>query len=203
MLIIGLTGGIGSGKSTVSKLFAALGVPVIDADVVAREVVAPGEPALTEIAQAFGAAILQPDGTLDRGKLREIVFADPEQRRRLEAILHPRIRARMREQAMGVHTPYCIMAIPLLLETAQNTLVHRVLVIDLPEALQLQRTCARDHITPAQAQAIMATQVSRAERLRRADDILRNDADRAHLEDQVRRLHEKYLRLAAASTSPP
>ncbi len=203
MLIIGLTGGIGSGKSTVSKLFAALGVPVIDADVVAREVVAPGEPALAEIVQTFGAHILQQDGTLDRGKLREIIFADPEQRRRLETILHPRIRARMRQQAASVSAPYCIMAIPLLLETGQNAMVHRVLIIDVPQALQVQRACARDGISAAQAQAIIATQVSREERLRRADDILSNDADLAHLEAQVRQLHENYLRLAAASTSHP
>ena len=201
-LRIGLTGGIGSGKSTVAGLFQALRVPVIDADRVARELVEPGEPALAEVIAAFGPEVVQADGRLDRARLRTRVFADPQARARVEAILHPRIRARMAALAEGLSAPYCILCVPLLVEAGQLDLVDRVLVVDAPEAVQLERVCRRDGGTPALAQVILASQAPRAARLAAADDVIRNDGDLHALRREVTRLHEGYLRLAARGLRP-
>ncbi len=197
MLIIGLTGGIGSGKSTVTHCFKGLGVPVVDADVIAREVVAPGQPALEEIARTFGPSVIDGQGSLRRDRLRQIVFADPAQRRRLEQILHPRIRSIMGQRIAGLNAPYCIASIPLLVETRQRDTVHRVLVIDVPEALQYQRIRQRDGASDAEIGAIIASQANREERLAAADDVVVNDGDLDHLEQAVRRLHRRYTELSA------
>ncbi|MCL7938889.1 dephospho-CoA kinase [Halomonas sp. ATCH28] len=202
-MIIGVTGGIASGKSTVARAFAARGIPWVDADEVAREVVAPGEPALAEIAEHFGREVLAPDGGLDRRALREIVFADAEARRRLERITHPRIRQRLdahlaRLRAQG--PPYVLLVSPLLFESGQDAMVDRCLVIDVPEATQIARTAARDGVDEAQARAIIAAQMSRAQRLARADDVIDNSADEAGLAEQVAELDRRYR---AAVGLPP
>ncbi|MDW7749035.1 dephospho-CoA kinase [Halomonas sp.] len=194
-MIIGVTGGIASGKSTVARAFAARGIPWVDADEVAREVVAPGEPALAEIVEHFGREVLAPDGSLIRRALREIVFADGEARRQLERITHPRIRQRLeahleRLQAQGA--PYVLLVSPLLFESGQDAMVDRCLVIDVPEATQIARTAARDGVDKAQARAIVAAQMSRTERLARADDVIDNSADEAGLAAQVAELDGKY-----------
>lgn len=194
-MIIGVTGGIASGKSTVARAFAALGVPWVDADDVAREVVAPGEPALAEIAERFGPTILREDGTLDRRALREIVFAEPAERRWLEGVTHPRIRERLRArlaQLQAGRSPYVLLVSPLLFESGQSEMVDRALVIDVPEAVQIARTAARDDVDEAQARAIVAAQMSRAERLARADDVLDNGGDEAALTRQVADLDRRY-----------
>ncbi|MES9903356.1 MAG: dephospho-CoA kinase, partial [Sedimenticola sp.] len=176
MFVIGVTGGIGSGKSLVTDRFTALGVPVIDADLVSREVVEPGEPALEEIARLFGADTLQTDGSLNRRRLREIVFRDDTARKKLEQLLHPIIRERMQQQLSKLTAPYAIFSIPLLIETGRNSRVDRVLVVDCPTSLQIERITERDSITPAQAEAILAAQCSRDQRLAGADDIIDNSA---------------------------
>lgn len=197
MLKVGLTGGIASGKSTVSKLFyERYHVPVIDADVVAREVVEPGKPALEAIAQQFGNQILTAKGELDRGRLRELVFSDPVHRQALEDILHPVIQREMLAQVNASSAPYCILAIPLLVETNQQHLVDRVLVVDVPEPVQVERLIARDNIAPEQAQAILNAQASREARLALADDVVTNTGSLDALAQQVARLHKSYLRLA-------
>ena len=155
MLIIGLTGGIGSGKSTVAEYIAQLGVPVIDSDRISRELVVPGSPALGEIAAAFGPEMILEDGTLDRSRLRRQVFADPQQRRRLEAILHPRIYAEMRRRIQALDTPYCVLVIPLLLETGATAMVDRVLVVDAPESLQRQRVKRRGGMEDETLEAVL------------------------------------------------
>jgi dephospho-CoA kinase len=198
MLIIGLTGGIGSGKSAAAELFAQRGVPVLDADVMAREVVEPGMPALEDIAARFGAEVLTASGQLDRRRMRELVFAAPEKRRELEAILHPRIRHLMRERIAALHAPYCIAVIPLLVETGQRDLCDRILVVDVPEPLQYERVQHRDGLSPEEIRAVLDAQATRDERLAAADDVIVNDRDRTHLERQIQALHEKYLALAAA-----
>lgn len=197
MLIIGLTGGIGSGKSTVAEYIAQLGVPVIDSDRISRELVVPGSPALGEIAAAFGPEMILEDGTLDRSRLRRQVFADPQQRRRLEAILHPRIYAEMRRRIQALDTPYCVLVIPLLLETGATAMVDRVLVVDAPESLQRQRVKRRGGMEDETLEAVLRTQLGRAERLRGASDIIVNDGDLTHLQRQVSALHSRYLALAA------
>ena len=192
-LLIGLTGGIGSGKSTAAARFAALGVEVIDADVIARELVEPGSPVLEEIVQAFGADVLGEDGRLDRDALGRRAFADPQLRRRLEDLLHPRIRRLMAERARQAPGPYCVLVIPLLVETGQRNLVDRVLVVDAPEALQIERTLARDRSrTEEQVRALLAAQVSREARLAAADDVLVNDADLESLQRRVDALDARY-----------
>ena len=197
MYRVGLTGGIASGKSTVSRLFAALGVPVIDSDEIAREVVAPGTAGLAAIAARFGDGVLQADGSLDRRRLREIVFADPAARRDLEAITHPAIREEMDRRSQRAGGDYQIFAIPLLVEggTARGR-VERVLVVDCPEDLQVRRVMARDGSTEAQARAVLAAQATRAARLAVADDVIANDGDLAGLRDQVEALHRRYLSAA-------
>ncbi len=194
MLRIGLTGGIGSGKSTVAELFAARGVPVIDADVIAREIVAPGQPALAEIVAAFGADMLRENGELDRARLRERVFGDSAQRKRLEALLHPRIRQEMQERVAMQTAPYVLLVIPLLFESGQRDLVDRVLLVDVPVALQRARVAARDTASAAQLDALLAAQTTREQRLAGADDVIDNSGDLARLEQQVETLHQRYLR---------
>lgn len=194
-MIIGVTGGIASGKTTVVRAFAERGIPWVDADDVAREVVARGEPALAEIADHFGGEILASDGSLDRRALRERVFADPDARKALERITHPPIRERLighleRLQAAGA--PYVLLVSPLLFETGQDAMVDRCLVIDVPEAVQMARTATRDNVDEAQARAIIAAQMPREERLARADDVIDNSAAETDLEAQVAELDRRY-----------
>jgi len=203
MLIIGLTGGIGSGKSTVAGYFAQHGIPVIDADQLTRELVVPGSPALNEIINVFGSNILLPDGSLDRHQLRRRVFADPDQKRRLEAILHPRVYTELRYRTQALRTPYCIWVVPLLLETGGTALVDRVLVVDAPESLQRQRVLRRSGMDENTLQAILSNQANRAERLSTADDVIENNSDLSQLQQQVTALHHRYLDLASALPPPP
>lgn len=200
MLVIGLTGGIGSGKTAVSDRFTRLGAPVIDTDLLARELVEPGQPALAEIMAEFGPDCLDGEGRLHRARLRERVFADPAGRRRLEAILHPRIRALARERIARLTAPYCLLVIPLLAETGMTDLVDRVLVVDAPEAMQIRRVMARDGMTEEQARRILAAQADRSQRLTLANEIVENAGDLAALDHQVAALHQHYLTLAAAQT---
>lgn len=202
-LIIGLTGGIGSGKSLACSLFHDKGIDVIDADVVAREVVEPGTSALSTIAGHFGDAILQtsPAGLqqLNRAKLRELIFADPKEKQWLEDLLHPLINQRIREQLGNSRSPYAILASPLLLETRQFQLVDRILVIDASEELQIDRASQRDTNNRNQIKAIMAAQLPRQERRARADDIIENHGSIAELQMQVDQLHQRYLSLAQSA----
>lgn len=196
MFRVGLTGGIGSGKSTASGLFAQQGVPVIDADAIAREVVAPGQPALEAIRQAFGAAAIGADGTLDRAWLRTRVFAAPGERQRLEELLHPLIREAIRDRVRRLTAPYVIIAIPLLVEKGWRSEVDRVLVIDAPVEQQIARTASRDQMQTEDVMRILAAQASRKERLAAADDVLCNEGDLNALRERVTLLHQRYLRLA-------
>jgi dephospho-CoA kinase len=200
-LRIGLTGGIGSGKTTVSNGFAALGAEVIDTDALSRELVEPGQPALQEIRDAFGDEVLNPAGRLDREALRRRVFAEPAERQRLEAILHPRIRDAMLRRAEASPAPYVVLVVPLLVETGQHDLVDRVLVIDAPEHLQRERAARRDGADPEAIDRILAAQLDRATRLRHADDVITNDGPLSGLEREIARLHRSYLALAAEKTA--
>jgi dephospho-CoA kinase len=198
VLKIGLTGGIGSGKSAVSRCFERRGVPVIDADQVAREVVEPGEPALAEIAATFGTDLIRADGALDRARLREQVFADADARRRLEAILHPRIRERMRARltALPAGTPYAVLVIPLLLESGQRNLVDRILVVEAAVPVRIARVTGRDGVTEDQVRRIIAVQCTETQRGAAADDLIQNEGSESELDAKVAALHEKYLALA-------
>lgn len=195
MLIIGLTGGIASGKTTVADLFAARGVPQVDADVSAREVVAVGSPGLAAVVEAFGPEMLTPDGELDRRVLRQRIFADPAERKRLEGILHPLIGQHLRKSLAALSGSYALLIAPLLLEGQLSQTVHRVLVVDVPEEMQIQRVMQRDGSSREEAEAILQAQMPRQERLARADDIIRNDGDLQALERQVDALHQHYLQL--------
>lgn len=195
---VGLTGGIASGKSLVAGQFEALGVPVLDADQVARDVVEPGQPALAAIVEAFGPGALQPDGTLDRRAMRTLVFADPESRRRLEGITHPAIRARIGAWIGAQTAPYCILANAILLESGMDRLVDRVLVVDVPEEVQLERLTVRDGIDATLARQMLAAQSPRKLRLERADDVVTNTGSLDDAAREVRRLHEGYLARAGA-----
>jgi dephospho-CoA kinase len=197
-LRIGLTGGIASGKTTVAQRFMELGVPVIDADEAARAVVEPGKPGLAEVLKRFGSGVIAENGELDRRALRNLIFNDPGSRRDLEAILHPLIRADMEQSVKQAVGPYVVMAIPLLVEGTARDRVDRVLVVDVDEAVQLQRVMARDGCTDQQARAILASQASRSERLAAADDVLLNAGTVTDLRRAVDQLHERYLRLAEA-----
>jgi dephospho-CoA kinase len=194
---VALTGGIASGKSTVANLFAELGVPVIDTDVIAREVVEPGQPALAAVVDAFGREVLGSDGRIDRRRLRERIFADPGARRRLEGILHPAIREELERQSREVGGTYQVLVIPLLTEGGRRDHVDRVLLVDVPEALQVERLTSRDGVTPEQAQASLDAQATRAERLAMADDIVRNTGRVDDLREKVAELHAIYTRRAA------
>jgi dephospho-CoA kinase len=197
---VALTGGIASGKTTVANLFAARGVPVIDTDVIAREVVEPGEPALARVVEAFGEGVLATDGRLDRRQLRERIFHDPAARRTLESILHPAIRAEMERQSAAAAraAPYQLLVIPLLTEGGRRDHVDRVLVVDAPETLQVERLRARDGANEAQARAALQAQASRTDRLALADDVVMNDGRVVELESHIEALHAKYLALARA-----
>lgn len=202
MYRVGLTGGIGSGKSTVAELFAALGVPVIDTDVIARQLTEPGGAALEAIRIAFGETVIQEDGTLDRTGLRRRVFANAAARHQLEAILHPLIRQGVDHMLARLTAPYALIVIPLLVETGgYRDILNRVLVVDCPEAMQIARAMARSGLEPGEVQAIIAAQAGRAERLAVADDIIVNTATLEALRAEVAALHQRYLALAAAS--PP
>lgn len=192
-LRIGLTGGIASGKSFVSDCFGGLGAGVVDTDIVAREVVAVGEPVLRDIEQRFGPEVIAADGSLDRGKLRAIVFGDAEKRQALEHLLHPLIRERTLALVDAEReAPYCLVVVPLLVETGFAAMVDRVLVVDCPEALQIDRLLGRDGMDLGQAQAMLAAQTDRLARLRAADDVIDNGGDRTETRKQVKRLHGIY-----------
>jgi dephospho-CoA kinase len=193
--ILGLTGGIGSGKSAAAQHFIDLGVHLVDADNAARWVVEPGRPALARIVEHFGDSVLQADGSLNRGALRGLIFQDAEQRRWLEALLHPLIGEEIASYLARAQSPYAILVSPLLVESGQSRMTQRILVIDVPEALQIQRTMQRDGSSAEQVQAILKAQADREERLRHADDVLVNDRDQAWLQQEVERLHHFYLTL--------
>jgi dephospho-CoA kinase len=195
---IALTGGIASGKTTVANLFAELGVPLIDTDVIARQVVEPGQPALAEVVASFGPDVLDADGRLDRRRMRKRIFSDPSAKQRLEAILHPAIRAEMERQSRVARGPYQVLVIPLLTEGKRRDHVDRVLLVDVPEELQIQRLMMRDGVTHEQARASLNAQATRAERLAMADDVVRNTGRTDGLRDEVAKLHTKYLALAEA-----
>jgi dephospho-CoA kinase len=196
-MIVGLTGGIASGKSTVARLFAARGVPVVDLDAVARELVAPGTPLLAAVIGRFGPDVRAADGSLDRRALRRRVFADPAERRELEAMLHPAIFRRAAELVAAAPGPYQIVVNPLLAQTEALGRYDRVLVVDCDEALQRARLAQRDGATAEEIARMLAAQSSRAQRLALADDVIVNDGDVAALGPQVAALHERYLELAA------
>ena len=193
--ILGLTGGIGSGKSAVARYFVEQGVHLVDADHAARWVVEPGRPALAKIVEHFGSDVLQANGQLDRAALRARVFAEADERRWLEALLHPLIGQEIMQYLARAESPYAILVSPLLIESGQYKLTQRVLVVDAPEQLQVQRTMQRDQTSAEQVQAILKAQANREERLRHADDVLVNDRDLPWLQAEVERLHHFYLTL--------
>lgn len=200
-LIIGITGGIGSGKTTVAHLFSSLGIPVIDADELARQVVVPGQPAYEEILRLFGPGVLLKSGELDRGQLRERAFSDPATRVHLEEIVHPRVYAQMKQQLDYLDTAYAIVVVPLLIETGARDLVDRVLVVDCPEELQIARTIRRDGTDIAVIESILAAQLDRGSRLSAADDVIENNASEEALEEAVFRLDRRYRTDAARIAS--
>lgn len=193
---VGLTGGIASGKSTVANLFAAQSVPVIDTDVLAREVVALGTPGLKAVLAAFGTEVLLPDGNLDRRRLRDLAFRTPERRRQLEAILHPRIRERMEALCASAGGPYQILVIPLLVESGLRSRVDRVVVVDCSESVQRERLRVRDGESAAGMDRLLAAQVDRETRLSRADDVVVNNGTRDELQRRVLELHANYRHFA-------
>lgn len=195
-LVVGITGGIGSGKTTVANVFSALGVPVIDTDQLARELVEPGQPALDEIIAVFGKKCITADGQLKRAYIRKQIYSDAGLKHQLEAILHPKIRQRIRTLLAEVRAPYCIVVIPLLLETAQTDLVDRVLVVDTSEKEQLARVAARDGLSDNTIMAIMQTQADRNTRLQAADDIIVNDRDLESLTERILELHTHYMEIS-------
>jgi dephospho-CoA kinase len=198
-LVVGITGGIGSGKSAVTERFEALGIAVVDADLAARVVVEPGRPALAAIAEHFGQDVMQPDGELDRAALRARVFADEAERHWLEQLTHPLIGAEIGDQLAASRSPYTILSSPLLLETRQKTLVDLVVVVDVPEDIQLQRTMTRDKNEEAQVRRIMAAQMVRADRLELADIVIDNSRSLQELDDTVQELHKEFLLRAEES----
>lgn len=196
MFVLGLTGGIGSGKSAASDYLARHGITIVDADLVSRLVVQPGQPALDAIADTFGRHLLLPDGNLDRRALRDIVFHDKAQLQRLEAITHPAIEAELQRQLVASTSVYTVLVSPLLLETRQHLLTSRILLIDAPMELQLERACQRDHTSREQIEAIIRNQMARSERQQLAHDIVVNDGGMEKLEQSLYALHQRYLSLA-------
>ncbi len=193
--VLGLTGGIASGKSAAAQRFADLGVHVVDADQASRWVVKPGRPALAALVERYGAALLQADGSLDRGALRKVIFEDAQERRWVEALLHPLIAEEIAQSLASATSPYSVFVSPLMVESGQYRITQRLLVVDAPEAVRVARTLLRDHTTPEQVQAILKAQASREQRLALADDVLVNDRDLAWLHSEVERLHTFYLTL--------
>ena len=202
MLRVGLTGGIASGKSQVAEMFAALGVPIVDTDRIARDVVAPGTPGFAAVRAAFGQAILAADGSLDRTKLKDLVFDNSVERRRLERILHPLIRAATLVGLAAIDAPYAVIVVPLLLETDFAALVDRILVVDCPTQMQLERLMRRDSVSRQRAESVLAAQLDRAARLDAADDVIDNGGALEHTRVQVAALHAAYLKLARDCPSP-
>jgi len=202
MLIVGLTGGIGSGKTTVSNLFRALGVPIIDTDVISREIVAPHQPALQKIRHNFGNDVFMDDGKLDRKALRQIIFTQPEKREKLEEILHPLIKNEVTQKILQYEAEqnvlYCIVVVPLLIESGWTDLVNRVLVVDTTEEIQIQRATPRDGVSSSQLSAILDSQTKRRTRLEVADDVIDNSGNLTELEIQVKALHLDYQTLSAS-----
>jgi len=197
VLIVGLTGGIGCGKSAAAEIFAQLGATVIDTDQIAHQLTALGQPALTAIRVQFGADYFLPDGNLDRAHLRHLIFSDTAAKNQLEALLHPLIKDQVRRRLTTAQTPYAIVAVPLLLETgAYREMVQRVLVVDCSAEQQEERVMSRSRLSKEEVRAIMANQISRSERLRLADDIIDNHGSRGALQQQIEQLHRRYLQLA-------
>jgi dephospho-CoA kinase len=199
MLRVGLTGGIGSGKSTIASLFVMRGVPVIDTDEIARSLTEPGQECYDEIVRIFGDAILDGNRRIDREQLRERVFDNPDERHRLEAILHPRIRVIVLDKLTALEAPYVIVVVPLLIESGFTDLVDRVLVVDTLENVQIQRTATRSGLSEPEIRKIMSAQASRAQRLQLANDVIENNGDRKQLEAEVERMHQWYLSLATTT----
>ncbi|MCA0948579.1 MULTISPECIES: dephospho-CoA kinase [Shewanella] len=199
--IVGLTGGIGSGKTTVANLFAEQGIVLVDADIIAREVVAKGSDGLKQIGDKFGPQMLTPEGTLNRAALREQIFHHPQDREWLNALLHPMIRTRMLERLETAASPYVIMVVPLLFENGLDKLADRTLVVDISPKLQLQRTIERDMVSKEQVQNIINSQSDRQSRLDKADDVIDNQGEIDALQAQVLALHNKYLQLADIKNS--
>jgi dephospho-CoA kinase len=194
---VGLTGGIGCGKSQATNMFAALGADIVDTDVIAHELTAAGGGAMAAISTAFGNEYVRPDGALDRARMRELVFSDPTAKKRLEAIIHPMIRAESHKQLEAGTGPYVVLVVPLLLETgAYRELIDRVLVVDCEESQQIERTMTRSRLTEDAVRRIMAAQLPRAQRREQADDVISNDADINSLRAQVERLHQQYVTAA-------
>ncbi len=202
MWVLGVTGGIGSGKTTVTDLFAEQGIVVVDADVIARTVMEPGTPALNAVGERYGPQALSADGSLNRRWLRERVFADPAEKTWLNQLTHPLIRQQLLDQLEQARSPYVILSAPLLIENQLTALCDRVLVVDVSPAVQRERTIARDQVSGDQVDAIMQAQVSRQQRLAAADDIIHNDGSLAELAPQVAHLHELYLKLASQALQP-
>jgi len=197
---IGVTGGIGSGKSRAAALFGELGAGVVDTDEISHEITAAAGSAMPLITATFGAAVAAADGSLDRAMMRRLVFENPDARKQLESILHPRIREAARSRVAQCIAPYALLVVPLLLETGgYRDLVHRILVIDCPESLQISRAMQRSNLTEAAVQAIMQAQLPRQQRLAGADDVIHNGGDIAHLREQVLEQHQRYLALAATA----
>jgi dephospho-CoA kinase len=196
MLKIGLTGGIGCGKSTVARIFEQLKTPVIDADEIAHQLVAIGQPALAQIRQDFGTVVFKPDGSLDRKKLSEIVFSDPEQKQKLESILHPLVYRSIQAKIKQLNTPYCIICIPLIFETNMTQLVDRILVVDCSFETQIERIRKRDNMTIEKIQSIINSQVSRAFRKAHANDLIDNSETDDRLAEAVKKLHNLYLSIS-------
>ncbi len=202
ILKIGLTGGIGCGKSTVTHLFAQLGTPIIDADHIAHQLVQPGQPALEKIEQKFGGTVINDDGSLNRTVLRNIVFSDPVKKQQLEAILHPLIYAQMQNQIKQCTAAYVILSIPLLLETHRQHFVDRILVVDCPLEQQIKRVKQRDQLSDQQIQAIIASQIPRQQRLYAGDDIINNSGKISDLAEQIKKLHNLYISPSFSQNHP-
>jgi dephospho-CoA kinase len=200
-LIVGLTGGVASGKSAVAAVFGELGAPLVDTDVIAREVVAPGEPGLAAVRAEFGPSVFRSTGELDRAALRSIVFSDDGKRRKLESLLHPLIRARLRHKLKDVQGPYAIVVVPLLIETDFAALVDRIAVVDCPEAMQLERLIKRDGVPRPEALAMVRVQADRAARLKAAHDVIDNSGSREATRRQVEQLHRRYLEIGARAAT--
>ncbi|WP_340609451.1 dephospho-CoA kinase [Xenorhabdus bharatensis] len=194
--IVALTGGIGSGKTTISNVFSSLGVPLVDADIIAREVVAPGSPALQIIAEHFGSDILLSDGSLNRSGLRQKIFAAPEEKQWLNSLLHPLIHAETQRQLNQINAPYAIWVVPLLIENNLMHLADRILVVDVSPEVQINRTVTRDGVSREQVENILAAQASRNERLEKADDVILNDQKEQDLTVRIAELHQQYLKQA-------